>query len=610
MYLKNIYIENVGPLRNLELQFPTEGNPKPIVLVGANGGGKTNLLSIIADAIFEAQAAHFTDVVANQNTLSRAWFRLIGPETIASGAGGGVSLLRFQHDGADFYFKEKSGRLPVGDVMGRLPEHFKAQASWADEGGVKQFSIADEQAQKIFAEGAYLFFPSSRAELPHWLNRGSLPSEDFDLSSHFAKRLNRPIYVEKGLDRLKQWLSSLLIDIRIDAQLVRMPKDDKLVPIPVGNWQGAFTHRVVWDALNQILRVILDDQSARFVWGGRHASSRLGFARDGVTGLLPLDALSAGQASLMSVFGTLLRYGDKPNGLVAPSQVSGICVVDEIDAHMHVNLQHQAIPHLVSMFPKVQFILSSHSPLFVLGMEGRFGQDGAVIIDMPSGSSIPAEAYAEFARALEVFKETRSFAEAMLAASSGNGGLLVLVEGETDPLYLNAAMEKLGRGPLKEAVEIAWVGAKDPNSGQGFHTGKDALNSTASVLKAKPSLVRRPVLLLYDGDANKADETFERLFIRSLPQNLENTLVDGGIENLLPPETISAVAKDVYEKKEKKRKDGGVTTTISLNKTKLCAHICGLEDASVFKAFAPVLDLIEKVALAGTHDTATQEPVQ
>ncbi len=51
MYLKKIILENVGPIENLEFmpQFSGEGNPKPIIVVGENGSGKSIFLSHIVN---------------------------------------------------------------------------------------------------------------------------------------------------------------------------------------------------------------------------------------------------------------------------------------------------------------------------------------------------------------------------------------------------------------------------------------------------------------------------------------------------------------------------------------------------------------------------------
>ena len=84
---------------------------------------------------------------------------------------------------------------------------------------------------------------------------------------------------------------------------------------------------------------------------------------------MSLDALSAGHSTLLGIFGTILRYADYGSRAFTPAEISGICLVDEIDAHMHVDLQYRAVPSLLRLFPKIQFIVSSHSPLLVLGME-------------------------------------------------------------------------------------------------------------------------------------------------------------------------------------------------------------------------------------------------
>lgn len=600
MYLRHLYIENSGPLRNLHLELPVAetGKPKPVVLVGGNGSGKTSLLSIIGDALFEAAVIHYTDVVQGSTIGNRPWFRVIGPATISVGAAGGCALLHFDHGGTSHVFKEKGGTLHAPDVALRVPDQLKAHASWADEGSIKEFSISNEQSKTLFQSGVYLYLPSSRAEIPHWLNRASLPSEDFNLAPRYSTQLKKPIYVERGIDHLKQWMLSLLIEIRMDFQVVPAPNGVN-VPLAIGDVPNALAHRSIWDSINQILRTILNDPTARFVWLGRNASSRLGIHRDSLAGPIPLEALSAGQATLLNVFGTLLRYGDGTvlGSAPTPDQLVGICVVDEIDAHMHIDLQYRALPELIKLFPMVQFVVSSHSPLFVLGMEKAFGADGIAIADMPSGSLIDAEAYGEFGRALEALQNTQAFSKAMLDLAGQSGKLVVLVEGETDPIYLSTAVELLGRSSLNELVEFEWVGAKDPKSGQGFHTGKDALNATANVLRAKPDLVKRPVLLLYDNDVNKTADDHAKVHIRSMPTNTKNSIIESGIENLL---LESAISSDMFDEKSTKKKNGNKTVTSTLNKMRLCKHVCKVKrDPTDFAEFGPVLDMIEALAAVG-----------
>ena len=56
MYTKRIQIINYGPIAELDIEFPFDGEiPKPVVLVGANGSGKSILLSHIVNGLTSAK---------------------------------------------------------------------------------------------------------------------------------------------------------------------------------------------------------------------------------------------------------------------------------------------------------------------------------------------------------------------------------------------------------------------------------------------------------------------------------------------------------------------------------------------------------------------------
>ena len=227
-------------------------------------------------------------------------------------------------------------------------------------------------------------------------------------------------------------------------------------------------------------------------------------------------------------------------------------------------------------------------------MEKVFGEEGVAVFEMPSGTPIHAEAYAEFGRVLQVLQETKTFSDEISKAVGDPGKLLVLLEGETDPKYLATAAELLDRGALLDRVEFEWVGAKDPRTGQGFHTGKEALNQTLSFLRAKPDLVKRPILLLYDNDTNKPDEDYGQVHVRSVPTNPDNNEVEVGIENLLPE---LAITGEMFDVKDIKKANGDRAVITTLNKMKLCRYICEEKrHAADFERFAKVLDLVEELA--------------
>ena len=58
------------------------------------------------------------------------------------------------------------------------------------------------------------------------------------------------------------------------------------------------------------------------------------------------------------------RYGE--DGLFSPDATQvlapGIVLIDEIDAHLHPSWQREIGPWLTKLFPKLQFIVTTHSP--------------------------------------------------------------------------------------------------------------------------------------------------------------------------------------------------------------------------------------------------------
>ena len=66
----------------------------------------------------------------------------------------------------------------------------------------------------------------------------------------------------------------------------------------------------------------------------------------------------------------------KKKGRIFEFDLPGIVLIDEIETHLHLELQKQIMHILTSLFPNIQFIVSTHSP-FVLN-----SLDNVVIYDL------------------------------------------------------------------------------------------------------------------------------------------------------------------------------------------------------------------------------------
>ena len=72
MYLRSIQLNNTGPIKELVLTMPFEGDlPKPLVLVGRNGSGKSTFISFIVNALLGLKQQIYEDAEIEQGKVYR-----------------------------------------------------------------------------------------------------------------------------------------------------------------------------------------------------------------------------------------------------------------------------------------------------------------------------------------------------------------------------------------------------------------------------------------------------------------------------------------------------------------------------------------------------------
>lgn len=78
---------------------------------------------------------------------------------------------------------------------------------------------------------------------------------------------------------------------------------------------------------------------------------------------LALDQLSGGyRAMLALVIDLARRMADLNTHLADPLTSPGVVLIDEIDLHLHPRWQQLVVKRLKDVFPRIQFILTTHSP--------------------------------------------------------------------------------------------------------------------------------------------------------------------------------------------------------------------------------------------------------
>lgn len=82
-------------------------------------------------------------------------------------------------------------------------------------------------------------------------------------------------------------------------------------------------------------------------------------------GQLKVSQLSDGIRNILALVGDIAYRCYKLNahlGEAAPQRTYGIVLIDEVDMHLHPSWQQTVLTNLITAFPKLQFIITTHSP--------------------------------------------------------------------------------------------------------------------------------------------------------------------------------------------------------------------------------------------------------
>ena len=604
MYAKRIQITNYGPIDQLDIIFPFEGDaPKPVVLVGENGSGKSILLSHIVNGLIYAKDIIYPDtpeVETGKVYKIRSGFYI-------------KSEREFYFSKVDFengLFIEEIRSVRLRQEYSSLPTGLPgtdAQNAWKkmsfdqnDYFDSNSFYQNKRKIEDIFSHNCILYFPPNRFEDPAWLNEENLIAKaqymDLKKSKGYT---SRKIINYSPLHDNQNWLFDAIYDMNVFERQtvpipVPIPNVNQSIPLPVllGSSGNATS---IYNIALQIVRSVMNrSQNIRFGIGRR--LNRIVSVMESEETLIPdIFQMSSGETSLLNLFLSILRDFDLCGSpFTKDEDIRGIVVVDEIDLHLHAVHQYKILPKLIRMFPKIQFVITTHSPLFVLGMKEFFGEDGFALYRLPKGQLIDPEEFSEFANAYQAFTETSTFLDDIRRAVEDAQKPILFVEGITDEKYIRRAAKLFGQELMLEKIEI-----RDNN-------GKSGLTKIWSgIEKLPPDLVSQRMVLLYDCEYKGKFENKGNIFKRKIPYQSSHP-IEKGIENLFSKETLERACEDksafidIDPEREKRHRGEMITVaeewTINEDeKTNLCDWLCENGTKEDFQHFSNIFDLLQEI---------------
>jgi predicted ATPase len=558
MRLRKIALENHPILTNLNLDFTDEENKsvETLILAGENGTGKTSVL----DLLYEFSMIN----LSNDKRDERRSFEIeLSPKEL--------EIISKNENYKHFFNNGFANGIFIVEF------DFNIINNW------KQIKVSfhDSDNNEKTVTGDFFQQPEIKQIIRVVYSDVEINYTSKQLKSVTAKDLDENIPGSfKSDGNLATDITQLLIDIQsLDSQeFAQWAKQN------IGN---AVDETKIDTRIKRFTTAFDSIFPAKKFLGieNRNNSKVVLFQENGKT--MSINQLSSGEKQIVFRGGFLLKDKGVSKGATF--------LIDEPEISLHPKWQieildfYKRVINESSTEESSQMIFSTHSPFIIHNPNRR--NDKVVILSKDEKGQITALETPEFYSWTNNKVVKEAFQVDFNLQESPNK---IYLEGETDEKYFKKAMEVFDLNTLQ--YEISWIGRINENGNTEF-TGDTALNHAKSFFVANSDILKSKVVLFYDSDTRKQEESFGNLLIRKMPLNTDNELYKIGIENLLDlPETFD---KDQFYTERLKEDDYGAQSVIrTLDKTKLCDWVCEEctmeQQKEILKNLAPLLTALNE----------------
>lgn len=407
MFLRSLHIKNFRCFKDYTIEFA----PRVTVLFGKNGSGKTTLIHAMHKALsflmYSEEVKEKAPKGKKPKILEIKTIRLRNPYPSVEGFS--------EFDG--HYEGTKSEDYEI-DIEANADFSLSAQntvnVNWHMTGTAPKFALKKSGYRTSFLQ-LYGYYqttePTPQRPLlayysdgfPHntLLNPSKSTEKkklDFHLNKHYEELGFTDWNQEKGftnvwLERLRNRLGNMessqrektAFGERFRAGLMTKDSYEELTTLN-DDWYGELKHEV--EAITQTMREFTRDNKIYEV-------ADLGLSltdRNEVCIITPtmerhnFSTLPAGYKRTLYIALDLAYRSYMLSGRKS-TDVPGIAIIDEIDLHLHPGLEQVVLQRFMRVFPRVQFVVSTHSPLVLTGVETMAGNN--IVLQMTPDSDSP-----------------------------------------------------------------------------------------------------------------------------------------------------------------------------------------------------------------------------
>lgn len=258
-----------------------------------------------------------------------------------------------------------------------------------------------EDIRQEYDTGVELKF-SHREEIDALYEKG-----DFVTAYFAADRSNSQIFRVVGVEDIKlaerypigssplNILLKYMVHLKTQQAYARN-EDDLKTEIKIAEWFSRF---------RDALKILLDDDSIKLRYDYKNYNFLIEQSGRNPYGL---DELSDGYSAIIGIVADLILRMDRNwllKGELSEYDVEGVVLIDELETHLHVELQRKILPFLTEFFPRIQFIVTTHSAyilnsisnacIYDLEKQVQFTDFSSYTVDDIAEGYLDAEAYSE-----------------------------------------------------------------------------------------------------------------------------------------------------------------------------------------------------------------------
>ena len=316
-FIKNIHINKLHHLSGFEIPIPSNKNPH-LIITGKNGSGKTILLDAISDFLNTIKADkyfNFTKYDENLRIFTEAY-----------------KLAKTEQDKIKNERLIKDIKQQKENLFGKVDLSFKNLAEIVNKYQDGNFLMAYYRARR-----------NSKMDEP--------------------KNPTKPVI--KKIQNIKETSTSqflnFLSDLKIQEALARNEHMDTDAE-EIHKWFNNF---------EELLQKIFQDDKLHLDFFYRDYSFKINCNNKS----FKFTELSDGFSAIIDIIADLILKMQKDDKLVSVYKKEGIVLIDEIETHLHLELQKIIMPLLTGLFPNVQFIVTTHSPFVLSSMSNAIAYD-------------------------------------------------------------------------------------------------------------------------------------------------------------------------------------------------------------------------------------------